>query len=100
MESKKNAAAGCRVIYLTYESVPGKKVFVAGSFNGWKAEKELKDKDDSGVYRCQLRLKPGEYQYKFIVDGNWCLDGANPNFVPNGFGTLNSLLTVREKREV
>ena len=94
---KKEISSGYRVVYLTYESAPGKKVYAAGSFNGWKPEKELKDKDNTGVYRCQLRLKPGEYQYKFVVDGSWCLDAANPNFIPNSFGTLNSLLIVREK---
>lgn len=94
---KKKSVSGYRVVNLTCETAPGKKVFAAGSFNDWKPEKELVDKDHSGVYRCQLRLLPGEYQYKFVVDGNWCLDAENPNFVPNDFGTLNSLLIVREK---
>lgn len=97
---KKKAASGYRVVYLTYESAPGKKVFAAGSFNDWQPEKELKDKDNTGVYRCQLRLQPGEYQYKFVVDGNWCLDAENPNFIPNNFGSLNSLLIVKEKTEL
>ncbi|MBR1952733.1 MAG: glycogen-binding domain-containing protein [Lentisphaeria bacterium] len=97
MTEKRKAVSGYRIIRLTCETAPGRKVFVAGSFNDWKAEKELVDKDNSGVYRCQLRLMPGEYQYKFVVDGCWCLDAENPNFVPNDFGTLNSLLVVREK---
>ena len=88
---------GRRIVNLTYSSTPGKRVFVAGSFNNWQIEKELKDKENSGIYRCQLRLLPGEYQYKFIVNGNWCLDAENPNFTANGFGTLNSLLHVSEK---
>ena len=86
-----------RIVYLVYEAAPGKKVFAAGSFNNWQPDRELKDKDHTGVYRCQLRLEPGEYQYKFVVDGNWCLDTANPNFVPNAFGSLNSLLIVKGK---
>lgn len=96
-ETVKNrkAAAGWRVVRLVYEASPGKKVFVAGSFNNWQPEKELKDKDHTGVYQAQLRLYPGEYQYKFVVDGNWCLDAGNPNFTPNDFGTLNSLLIVK-----
>lgn len=94
---KRKSVSGYRIVRLTCETEPGKKVFVAGSFNNWKMEKELVDKDNSGVYRCQLRLMPGEYQYKFVVDGNWCLDAENPNFMPNDFGTLNSLLIVREK---
>ena len=88
-----------RVINLVYEDAPGKEVFVAGTFNNWQPEKPLSDKNNIGVYKCQLRLAPGTYQYKFIVNGNWCLDENNPNFTPNGLGTLNSLLIVTEKQE-
>ena len=86
-----------RYITLVYEDVPGRTVMVAGSFNDWKPEKPLLDKKGDGVYRCQLRLVPGEYQYKFVVDGVWCLDSSNPNFVPNDIGSLNSVLSVRAK---
>ena len=86
-----------RAVTFEFEDAPGKEVFLAGSFNNWQIEKELKDRENSGIYRCQLRLLPGEYQYKFIVNGNWCLDAENPNFTTNNFGTLNSLLTVSEK---
>ena len=95
-EKVKNAA-GRRAVSFVFEDAPGKEVFLAGSFNNWQIEKELKDRENSGIYRCQLRLLPGEYQYKFIVNGNWCLDAENPNFTANGFGTLNSLLHVSEK---
>ena len=86
-----------RCVTLIYEDRPGCKVMVAGTFNQWRPEKALIDRDHTGVYRCQLRLSPGEYQYKFVVDGQWCLDSSNPNFVPKGIGSLNSLLVVKEK---
>ena len=54
----------------------------------------MKDKDNSGVYRCRLLLEPGEYQYKFLVDGQWRTDSSNPDFVPNEYGSLNSVLVV------
>ena len=94
-ETKKNNSL--RYVNLTYEDVPGRTVMVAGSFNNWQPEKQMQDKKGDGVYRCQLRLLPGEYQYKFVVDGIWCLDSANPNFIPNDIGSLNSVLTVKEK---
>ncbi|MBQ7206176.1 MAG: glycogen-binding domain-containing protein [Lentisphaeria bacterium] len=95
--AEKKTGPALRAVTLVYEGMPGRQVFAAGTFNGWKVDKLMKDKDNSGVYRCQLRLAPGEYQYKFVVDGNWCLDAANPNFTPNEFGTLNSILFVGEK---
>ena len=86
-----------RYIFLQFEDKIGKKVEVAGSFNDWKENKLLIDKENNGIYRCQLRLVPGVYQYKFLVDGQWCLDPANNDFVPNEFGSLNSVLKVEKK---
>ena len=97
MSEKKEKTGALRYINLTYEDAPGRTVMVAGSFNDWQPEKKMLDKKNEGIYRCQLRLAPGEYQYKFVVDGVWCLDSANPNFVPNDIGSLNSVLSVKAK---
>lgn len=86
-----------RAVNLTYLDAPGKAVFVAGSFNEWQPVRKLEDKNHDGTYRCRLLLEPGEYQYKFYVDGEWRSDASNPDFVPNEFGSLNSVLTVKAK---
>ena len=66
-----------------------------GDFNNWDSgAKPMTDKNNDGIYRCILLLKPGNYEYKLVVDGVWCVDPNNPDFVPNDLGTLNSLLTV------
>ena len=97
MKKETNKSCSLRYVNLSYEDVPGRTVMVAGSFNNCQPEKQMLDKKGEGVYRCQLRLSPGEYQYKFVVDGVWCLDSSNPNFVPNDIGSLNSVLLVKEK---
>ena len=98
MTVKSNApenAAKRRRVVLTADLGPGKTVSVAGNFNDWDTEaKPMLDKNGDGVYRCTLLLKPGRYEYKFVIDGVWCVDTNNPNFAPNDLGTLNSLLTV------
>ena len=83
-----------RNVLFKLEEAPGRQVFVAGSFSDWQPKQQLSDKEGRGVYTARILLAPGEYEYKFVVDGEWRLDAANPNFVPNDFGTLNSLLTV------
>ncbi len=88
------AAPARRCVTLSVEAGPGKTVMVAGSFNNWQPDKQLVDRKGNGVYTCRLMLAPGEYQYKFVIDGEWRLDDANPNFTPNEFGSLNSLLVV------
>ena len=86
-----------RTVTFTLEDAPGRQVFVAGCFTNWEPKHKLTDRESPGVYTAKILLAPGEYQYKFVVDGEWRLDKANPNFVPNDFGTLNSLLRVTDK---
>lgn len=77
---------------------PNTKVFLAGSFNNWSATaKELKEKDGDGCYAGTLLLEPAEYEYKFVIDGNWQIDAENPNFNQNKLGTLNSVVKVATK---
>ena len=83
-----------RAVTFTVETAPGREVMISGSFNDWRTDRRMEDKKGAGVYTCRLLLEPGEYQYKFIIDGEWRLDDANPNFTPNEFGSLNSLLIV------
>ena len=47
------------------------------------------------VYSCSLKLAPGSYEYKLVVNGEWLLDESNPNFVTNDFGTLNSVAVIK-----
>ncbi|MBR7156711.1 MAG: glycogen-binding domain-containing protein [Lentisphaeria bacterium] len=90
-------SSGRRMVTLEVQDTPGRDVRVPGSFNEWQPVKKLTDKNHSGIYRCRLMLAPGEYQYKFCIDGEWRADAANPNFVPNDFGSLNSVLIVQDK---
>ncbi len=94
---KKNSSPARRAVNFEYVDAPGKCVMLAGSFNDWQPVKKLEDKNGDGVYRCRLMLVPGEYQYKFQVDGEWRSDASNPNFVPNEFGSLNSVVIVVAK---
>ena len=95
IEKKAVAAARRRVTFTVNASV-GAKVFLAGSFNDWSAEEcPMKDKDGKGVFSCMKVLAPGRYEYKFVVDGIWDIDAANPHFVSNDMGTLNSVLEVK-----
>ena len=71
------------------------KVYVTGSFNSWdKAGTPLK-KDKSGVWTTDLSLKPGKYEYKYIVDGQWWTDPANRSTVRNSLGSENSVIEIK-----
>ena len=50
--------------------------------------------DVGGAIKKVMKLKPGVYQYRVIVDGIWQEDPGNPERVPNIYGGNNSLLNV------
>lgn len=69
-----------------------RRVSVAGSFNGWNPDADRMERDDDGVFRAELPIPPGEWTYKFVVDGDWISDPSNPRVDTSGYG--NSMLTV------
>ncbi|MEA3409621.1 MAG: glycogen-binding domain-containing protein [Candidatus Eisenbacteria bacterium] len=69
-------------------------VYLAGTFNDWDPEAQPLTKDDDGLWRVSVELEPGEYFYKFVVDGTWVEDPGNPESVDDGYGGVNSILTV------
>ena len=65
-----------------------------GSFNNWNPEKHLLRKKPGGFWEKTVMLAPGLYEYKYVVDGQWCLDPSNKRTCDNGFGTGNSVIEV------
>ena len=81
-------------VEFTYTDPSAKNVFIAGTFNNWSQSANEMKKGDDGIFRIVIKLKPGEYQYKFVVDGNWKEDTDNPNKVDDGYGGTNSVVEV------
>lgn len=67
------------------------EVLLAGSFDGWATQRKM-EKLSTGIFALSLKLYPGQYEIKFIVDGTWKLDPLRP-MVNNG-GFENNLLIV------
>jgi 1,4-alpha-glucan branching enzyme len=83
-----------RVVF-HFTGEPGSGVYVAGSFNDWSVDKShLKDKTGKGDYALTILLPPGRYEYKFVVNGVWCVDPQCADWVPNALGSLNSVVVV------
>lgn len=89
----KSSVKGKKRITFELHAEPDSEVFVAGTFNDWNpSEKQLRYKD--GVYTAMLFLPKGRHEYKFVVDGIWCVDPECPDWVPNDVGSLNSVINV------
>ncbi|WP_161486766.1 glycogen-binding domain-containing protein [Rufibacter roseus] len=69
------------------------QVKLAGSFNNWSPTAQSMIKTDSG-WVAQVKLKPGKYWYKFVVDHQWVLDGDNQIKENDGRGNTNSVFFV------
>jgi 1,4-alpha-glucan branching enzyme len=69
-------------------------VALTSSFNNWNRSHTLLTKEGDD-WVCQVNLKPGVYFYKFVVDGRWITDPANPNTEYDTNGNLNSIKDVK-----
>jgi hypothetical protein len=70
-------------------------VSVAGDFNGWNPDRTNMKRSDGGVWTTTIRLKPGRYQYMFVIDGKrWLADPLAAEDTGDGFGSKNAVLDV------
>ena len=81
--------------YIARFFLPGQKqarnIYLSGSFNNWTTTQLPMQKTDSG-WVVNVKLPPGKYQYKYIIDGRWTED-LNNNLRENDFrGGKNSVI--------
>lgn len=83
-------------IRFSYQGLTASKheVGIAGDFTSWDI---LELKDMGGIYVITLPVESGTHRYKFIVDGVWMPDPANPHTEQDPFGGLNSVLIVESE---
>ncbi|KAM3294808.1 hypothetical protein ACQJBY_037594 [Aegilops geniculata] len=70
---------------------PASEVLLTGSFDGWTSQRRM-EQSESGIFSYNLRLYPGRYEIKFIVDGVWKNDPLRPTV--NNHGNENNLMIV------
>jgi 1,4-alpha-glucan branching enzyme len=90
------AAARAAAKRVTFKLIApeAEQVVLAGSFNGWANDGTTLKRDAKGVWKTQVSLKPGRYEYRFRVDGHWRDDPECPARIPNGFGSENCIIEV------
>jgi 1,4-alpha-glucan branching enzyme len=88
---KKNPIKKVQSEFLAPEA---QEVFLEGDFNTWDASANLMKKDKKGIWKTAPSLKPGRYEYRFLVDGNWENDPSCCNCVLNEFGSQNCVRIV------
>ena len=93
-------------ILFQYEAPSARYMNLAGSFNNWGGTQgtgrfdpsidPMTDEDGDGIWTIVVQLKPGRYQYKYVIDRGvrWEMDPNNPD-TDTESGIKNSLLIVK-----
>jgi len=88
-----------REVVVHFRDEDARDVRIAGDFNGWVPDKGVHSMTEAEgattVWTKVLNLPPGTYQYRYVVDGEWCADPANPESTQGPAGKPNSVLHVR-----
>lgn len=86
---------GYRTIELVFYS-PAQNpqtVAVAGDFSDWNSL--IMERVKENYWKITIRLRPGKYEYGFLVDGReWVPDPNAPRRISDGFGNYNSVLVI------
>src|SRR5580704_8738143 len=81
------------VTFFLKERPHARKVLLAGSFTNWQSGALPMTHTDSG-WIASVKLGPGKYWYKFIVDGGWTVDHDNDLEENDPSGNTNSVFYV------
>jgi cyclomaltodextrinase / maltogenic alpha-amylase / neopullulanase len=74
---------------------PVQRVNLAGAFNGWSRDADpMRLMPDGRTYGVTLKIRPGRYHYKFVLDGEeWVVD-PRAKSEDDGSGHINSILLL------
>ena len=89
-----SSGAEYHVAHLRFFKEGARSVAVAGTFNDWKPKRTRLHQNGFGEWEVDLSLAPGDYEYRFVVDGEWTDDPLSCRHVANPFGGVNAVLHV------
>ena len=81
----------------TYYQKGLKSISLVGQFNDWDADSTALTEVSEGVWTVTLRLRPGVYEYQFMLNGQQRVTDPTMPQTSNDFGSPNSVVTVSPK---
>jgi 1,4-alpha-glucan branching enzyme len=76
-----------------FQAASAGQVFLVGDFNHWN-ERSHPMENVGDTWQLTLKLPPGEYRFKYLVDGFWHNDLEAHKYVPNVWGSDDSVVVV------
>jgi chromosome partitioning protein len=84
-------------VTFTIEAPAASHVQLAGDFNDWSPD--ASEMEAVGlVWKKTLKLPPGRYRYRYLIDGQWQNDPHNAAVEPSPFGGLDSVLVLDQPK--
>lgn len=93
-KSSKAVRIESKEIKFLLEAPSARSVKLAADFTDWEKSPLELSKTEEGIWFTTVALSPGQYAYRFIVDGNWQDDPYSLQRVPNPFGTTNAMISI------
>lgn len=87
-------------IRFTFVRPTDQTVYLVGDFNDWNELSHAMIRYPDHGHVLELALPPGEYEYKYKVGRIWYNDYDAPKYVPNPWGSENSVVVVPEPAQV
>jgi len=82
-------------VVFTVEAPDAAHVQLAGDFNAWTPDGN--DMEPVGrVWKKMVKLPPGRYRYRYVIDGEWRNDPQNGAIEPSPFGGNDSVLVLNQ----
>jgi enterochelin esterase-like enzyme len=78
----------------TLDAPSAKAVYLAGEMTDWDQRKLPMQRGADGQWRASIDLAPGQWLYKFVVDGRWIADPASPDRDADGQGGEHSFVFI------
>lgn len=86
----------CRVTFKVPAEVDAESVSLVGDFNNWDPEAESLTRRKDGTFSTTISLESGRsYRFRYLLDEErWENDWEADTYVPNDFGSEDSVITV------
>jgi 1,4-alpha-glucan branching enzyme len=86
----------CRVTFELPLEVNAQSAHLCGEFNDWNQTSHRMKRRKDGSFTLTISLKPDHsYRFRYLLDGErWENDWAADGYVPNPFGSEDSLVEV------
>jgi 1,4-alpha-glucan branching enzyme len=88
-----NKGKTVKVTFYTQKLPEAQKVFLVGDFNNWDENSHPMERLKDGRFKAELKLEPEqEYQFRYLVDGEWHNEWEADRYITNPYSGDNSVV--------